>query len=189
MKKLNKNILLNESETLSIPNKIKSEGIVYEDGYKKIEKITAKFDDFNKEYFVSDFGEKSALLASCNDHILLTRQYRLLINDLSYEIPGGKVNNDEVAEEAAIRECYEETGLLFNNLEPLITYDPDLEYTKNRTHVFFVNDSRNIYNRNSKKYEWLPYKKCIEMINKRVIMDSLSIIAILAFSLKAKIKT
>ena len=82
-------------ETVSFPLSIKSKGIVYEDRFKKIERITAQFDSFKKEYFVSDFGEKSAVLVIRDDQILLVRQYRILINKLSYEIPGGKVDESE----------------------------------------------------------------------------------------------
>ena len=41
-------------ETTSIPDSIESHGFVYSDNFKRIERITAKFDGFNKEYFVPD---------------------------------------------------------------------------------------------------------------------------------------
>jgi len=175
---------IKKSETICFPNKIESNGIIYDDGYKKIEKITAQFDGFNKEYFVSDFGEKAALLVINNNRILLTRQYRLLINGLSYEIPGGKVDKDESPEQTAIRECFEETGISCSKLEPLIVYDPDLEYTRNRTYVFFTNELNNTHTQSSNKHDWLPYNQCLKMIENGKITDSLSLITILAYNTK-----
>ena len=171
------------SETTSLPKSIKSHGLVYSDNFKRIERITAKFDSFNKEYFVSDFGEKSAVLVICDKNILLVRQYRLLINGLSFEVPGGKVDDGETPESSAVRECMEETGVMISNLKPLIEYDPDLEYTKNHTYVFY---SEEVEKKNLTKkidYEWVPFHKCLKMIKTGVITDSLSIIAIMAYKL------
>ena len=172
-------------ETVLFPLSFKSEGIVYEDRFKKIEKIIAQFDSFKKEYFVSDFGEKSAVLVIRDQNILLARQYRILINKLSFEIPGGKVDESECPEEAAIRECFEETGVVCFNLKPLITFDPDLDYTRNHTHVFCTNQIESNPNPNNELFEWVPVKKCLKMIQQGIITDSLSIISIMAYQLKA----
>ena len=174
---------IKKSETICFPNKIESNGIIYDDGYKKIEKITDQFDGFTKEYFVSDFGEKAAVLVFRDNCILLTRQYRLLINKLSYEVPGGKVDNSEDPEDTAIRECFEETGVRCSNLKPLIAYDPDLEYTRNHTHVFYTHDTENSQTQLSGKHKWLPFNDCLNMIEQGIIMDSLSIIAIFAYKI------
>ena len=180
----NKKREVKTSETINLPHKIKSNGIVYEDGYKKIEKITAHFDSFNKEYFVSDFGEKSAVLVFRDNYVLLTRQYRLLINKLSYEVPGGKVDNGENPEDTAIRECFEETGVRCSDLKPLIAYDPDLEYTRNHTHVFYTHETENDQIQLSGKHRWLPFNDCLKMIEQGIITDSLSIITLLAYKVK-----
>src|SRR3990167_6162684 len=90
-------------ETTLLPLKLEHQGIVYEDNFKKIEKIHAQFNGFSKEYFVSDYGEKAAVVVVKDGNILLARQYRLLINNLSCEIPAGKVNDNESPKDAAMR--------------------------------------------------------------------------------------
>ena len=175
---------IHSDETTEQPLSTKSQGIVYEDDYKKIEKITAEFDGFSKVYFVSDFGEKAAVLVFRDNCVLLTRQYRLLINKLSYEVPGGKVNSGESPEEAAKRECFEETGVHCHTLKPLITYDPDLEYTRNHTYVFYTNGIEKNYSQVSDKHEWLPIDECLQMIKDEIITDSLSIITLMAYQLR-----
>ena len=172
------------SETTCLPETIESHGFVYEDHFKRIERITANFDGFSKEYFVSDFGEKSAVLVVGDNHVLLVRQYRLLINRLSFEVPGGKVGDGESPEKSAIRECMEETGVMVNNLKSLIEYDPDLEYTKNHTYVFYTEEIENNHSTEKKDYEWVSMKKCLKMVEDGVITDSLSIIALMAYQLR-----
>ena len=41
-----------------------------------------------------------------------SKTYRFLVNGMSWEIPGGKVEPDETPEIAGARECLEETGLI-----------------------------------------------------------------------------
>ena len=62
------------------------------------------------------------VLVTCGSYVLLVRQYRLLINDVSLEIPGGKVDKGETPEKSAIRECHEETGVECKNLKYLLNY-------------------------------------------------------------------
>jgi ADP-ribose pyrophosphatase len=168
-------------ETALLPHKLEHKGIVYEDKFKKIEKICAQFDGFNKEYFVSDYGRRSAVVVIDKGCVLLARQYRLLINGLSYEIPGGKVNEQEAPQEACVRECIEETGIRCRDLKPLIEYDPDLEYTKNHTHVFHARYDETV-SQNDKHYVFKPLNECLDMIHARTITDSISIISILAYN-------
>jgi hypothetical protein len=171
-------------ETVSLPFAIEQNEIVYKDRFKTIEKITAKFEGFNKEYFVSDVGEKAAVLVICGDRILIARQYRLFINGLSYEVPGGRVDVGESPEQAAVRECLEETGISCSCLKPLIAYDLDLEYTRNRTHVFYSEDACGDQSRSMGNHIWLPAEKCLQMVYTGEISDSLSILTILAYIIK-----
>ncbi|MEI7635776.1 MAG: NUDIX hydrolase [Syntrophus sp. (in: bacteria)] len=167
-------------ETILLPKRIERKGVVYQDQYKKIERIVALFDSFHKEYFVSDSGKKAAVLVIRNDEVLLTRQYRLLLNGLSYEIPGGKVNDAENADAAAIRECLEETGVRCLNLKPLICFNPDLDCSRNYTQVFFTKETEEI-TKEAPQRAWIHCNDCLDMIFAEKISDSLSVIAILAY--------
>lgn len=172
-------------ETILLPSKIEHKGIVYQDKYKKIEKIHAIFDSFTKEFFVSDFGPKAAIMIVRNDHVLLIKQYRLLINGISCEIPGGSVNANEDPADAALRECFEETGLRCSYLTPLISFHPDYEYTKNHTHIFYTEHVSNEL-KEDKRHAWVPLRDCLDMIFSGEISDCLSIIAIFAYWMKIK---
>ena len=175
---------MSEIETTYLPLNIKPKEIVYQDRNQKIERIIAHFDGFDKEYFVSDHGKRAALLAICNSKVLLVRQYRLIINDLSYEIPGGRIDENEKPEDAAIRECFEETGVKCFNPKPLLSYHPSLDIWKNYTNIFFTDYFRKTPDDKSDRHILMPLKHCIEMIFSQKIVDSLSIIALLAYYIK-----
>ena len=171
-------------ETTQLPLSIERKELVYQDKNQIIQKIVAHFDGFDKEYFFSDHGERSALLAVSNGKVLLVRQYRLIINDLSYEIPGGRVDVNETPENAAIRECFEETGVKCKNLKPLVSYHPDLDIWKNYTRIFLSEEFSHFSKDNSENHVWMPMEHCIEMIFSEQIVDSLSIIVLLAYHTK-----
>lgn len=168
-------------ETTQLPLEIKPLEQVYQDRNQKIQRVIAYFNGFIKEYFVSDHGKRAALLVVLNGKILLVKQYRLLINDLSYEIPGGRVDEKETPEAAAVRECFEETGVKCSDLKPLISYHPSLDIWKNYTEIFLSEDSTSFVQSGTETCVWIPLKECIEMIFSQRITDSLSIIAILAY--------
>ncbi len=54
-----------------------------------------------------------------NNEVVLVRQYRHGINEITLEIPGGLIDKNEVPIEAAKRECREETGF-WSYEEPIL---------------------------------------------------------------------
>ena len=169
------------SETTLLPLSIEQQELVYQDRNQKIYKIIARFDGFSKEYYVSDHGQRAAVVAVRNGEVLLVRQYRLLINGLSYEIPGSRVDENETPEAAAIRECLEETGVQCLNLKPLISYHPSLNIWKKYTYIFYSEELKEIEKDNSERRVWIPLERCINMVFAQQIVDSLSIVALLAY--------
>jgi len=169
------------TETTLLPLSIEPQELVYQDRNQKIRRIVAKFDGFSKEYYVSDHGQRAALLAVRNGEVLLVKQYRLLINGLSHEIPGGRIDENETPEAAAIRECMEETGVRCLNLKPLINYHPSLDIWKNYTHIYYSEEPVEMEEDIPNRRVWTPLPRCIEMIFEKNIIDSLSIIALLTY--------
>ena len=168
-------------ETLRLPLRIENGEIVYQDRNQTISRITACFDGFSKEYFVSDHGQRVAVLVIRGNDVLLVRQYRLLINGLSYEIPGGRVDEGETLEAAAARECLEESGVRCWSLKPLISYHAALDIWKNRTHIFLSEECEEVFASDPDRRVWIPLPRCIEMVFEQQIVDSLSIVALLAY--------
>lgn len=68
--------------------------------------------------------------------ILLVRQYRHAIGALAWELPAGSLKPGEGLEEAAARECQEETGLVPSSLVRLGSFFPTPGYCDEQMHVF-----------------------------------------------------
>lgn len=169
--------------------KIQPPDIEYKNKYQKIYRINADFGNFQKEYYVTYYGIRAALVVARAEEILLVRQYRFLINDLSWEIPGGTANDGESPQDAAVRECFEESGLVCKNLTPLVYYHLGLDITDNPTYVYECHDFE--YSPNpvldeteTTKIEWVPLGKCLQMIFDQTIVDSMTVLAILAYQIK-----
>lgn len=97
------------------------------------------------------------------------------------------MNSGESLELAAQRECLEETGFLCRNLKPLLMFHPGLDALHNPTHLFHtcnfehkgeINeaDGSEVCGRS-----WVPLAQCLSMISSSVIVDSLSVIALLSY--------
>lgn len=160
--------------------------LVYEDRNRQIYRVKADFEHFTKEYLVVESGQRAALVAVREDSVLLVRQYRLLIDGLSWEVPGGRVDEGETPEAAAIREGLEETGLLCRNLKPLLVFQAGLDTFHNPTHLFYSKEwlVKVVADPNPAEvvaWEWTPLERCVEMVFHGQIVDSLSIVAILSY--------
>jgi ADP-ribose pyrophosphatase len=162
----------------------------YENPFWRIERVSADFGDHRRDYYVSRDGARAGVVVIVGQDVLLVRQYRLLIHDYSFEIPGGAVDPGETPEEAAIRECYEETGVRPCKLSPLIRYQMALDTRDNPTHLFLANlfeqDAAQRATTNTNKETlrscWIPFATSLQMIFRGMIQDSFSVIALLAYN-------
>lgn len=160
--------------------------VVYKNQYQQIYRVSAQFDGFRKDFFVNDYGRRVGLLIVKGEEVLLVRQYRLLVNELAWEIPGGKVDQDETPEQAAVREGLEETCLRCKTMKPLLYFHPGLDTFDNPTFLYYTNDFEEVSDASFHPQEvservWVPLARCLDMIFAREIVDSLTIAGLLAY--------
>ncbi len=161
--------------------------LIYENPYQKVYHVEADFGDFTKEYYVTDTGQRAGIVAVVRDSVLLVRQYRLLIDGLAWELPGGRVDDGETPEVAAVRECLEETGVRCLDPRPLVFYHAGLDTRHNPTHIFYSDqvaekcETENIHLQEVSGSAWVPLDSCVEMIFEGKIVDSFSIAGLLAY--------
>ena len=171
-------------------NKIKTlldKEVVYSNKWSSISRVIVKNRNKKKEIFTTNFGQRSAVLLLKEEKVLLTSQHRLLIDDYSWEIPGGKVNSGESFEEAAIRECHEETGYACRTILPLISFHPGLDTLYNPSQIFLCQDfykeeKKDLHETEESK--WFSLKKVKTLLEDGIFQDSLTIIGIQALLLK-----
>ena len=160
--------------------------VVYTDRNRVISEVKANFGEFHKDYLVSYSGRRSGILVVQDQLILLVRQFRLLVNDVSWEIPGGSIDDGENPGAAAIRECLEETGVLCEQVTPLLFFHPGMDTTNNPTHIFYsesfsITEKPKPNPREILDSSWLELDQCMDMIMSGLIVDSLTLIAIMAY--------
>jgi ADP-ribose pyrophosphatase len=97
-------------------------------------------------YYVFEFPTWATALALTDDNkVILVKQYRHAIAEVSLELPGGCVDNEDKTFQAAIaRELLEETGYEFSNYEYLGKISPNPSTNNNWMHMFLATGGRKI---------------------------------------------
>ena len=173
--------------SLTLPSDVK-QAVVHSNHQQKIHRVLFDRQGIKKEFFVTETGARSGILVVCNDSILMVRQYRLILDAESLEIPGGKVDAKETPKDAALRECYEETGVKCLNAKMLLPYHVGLDTTYNPTFIFYATE----FNQPVKQLKanpaevvetyWVPINDSLKSIASGDIMDVMTITAILGFN-------
>ncbi|MBN2604602.1 MAG: NUDIX hydrolase [Bacilli bacterium] len=98
-------------------------------------------DTLASRVYVKHIGA-AAVLAITKDHkIILTRQYRYPISDISLEIPAGKKDAlDELGIDCVTRELEEETGYTSGRMEHLFDFFTCVGYSDEKIELFVAYD-------------------------------------------------
>ncbi|MDM8550151.1 NUDIX hydrolase [Desulfobacterales bacterium HSG2] len=72
------------------------------------------------------------------NEVVLVRQYRHGVQEVTLEIPGGLVEEHDTPESAAIRELYEETGYRASEMELLGSVHPNPAIQNNRCYTYLA---------------------------------------------------
>lgn len=158
--------------------------IAYKTPYYSCYEQYVDFGNFSKRYYVVNFNKTSAVICLNNlNEVLLTKQYRFLINRISFEIAGGGLEDGESYQSAARRELFEEANVEALNLISLCKYSPGLDNVDNFTEIFLCKDFiiRGPVKSNESEIldvSWIHIDKCIKLIQDMEIQDAASIIAI-----------
>ncbi|HEO4438458.1 TPA: NUDIX domain-containing protein [Streptococcus agalactiae] len=137
-------------------------------------------------------GGAVATLAVTPEHkIVLVKQYRKAIEGISYEIPAGKLETGESGskEEAALRELEEETGYT-GNLEILYSFYTAIGFCNEKIVLYLATDLQKVENPRPQDDDEvlelleLSYEDCMQMVEKGMIQDAKTIIALQYYGLK-----
>lgn len=166
------------------PLKIKRSSKSFETPFYSCYKSVVDFLGFSKTYFVVDFRKTAAIICiNSHNEVLLTRQYRFLINRISLEIAGGGIDDSEDFAAGASRELLEETGYVANELVPLCKFRPGLDNVDNPTEIFLCRDFIKQHDIDLNPSEilgiqWVHIDDCLRMISSFEIQDGTTIMGI-----------
>ena len=117
--------------------------------------------------------------------LLLVKQYRNSIDDITYEVPAGLINTGEKPEAAALRELEEETGYIAERLEYVTRTVLAIGTSNEQTYIYIGYDlrdgcmSQDIYE--NIESEIFDVANAENMIRDGRIVDSKTIIAVYAY--------
>lgn len=157
---------------------------IFKNKHLDLYSVTADFGSFDREYFVVEKGTRAGVLINRDNSFLLVKQYRYVINDFSWELPSGGIEKGETLEEAAIRECREETGITCRKITPLFDFILSADVADSPAYIFTCSDfvhSGDFDRREIVETKWIPYQKCMHMIMSREIKDVFTIIGLFAY--------
>lgn len=78
---------------------------------------------------------------TADNEVVCIRQYRHGSDEITLEIPGGMLDMGEQPDQAAMRECLEETGYQVSQAQSLGVISPNPAVFPNRLHTFLARDA------------------------------------------------
>ena len=118
------------------------------------------------------------------DTVIMVRQYRHPVKEVTLELPAGKLDKGENPLACVKRELQEETGYTAKKIKPLVKYWPTPAFANEVLHLYVATNLK-AGDMNTDEDEFLqcvtvPYKKALAMALNGKIKDSKTIIALLA---------
>ena len=136
-------------------------------------------------FYVSEYPTwVSAFALTADNKVLMVRQYRHAIEEVSIETPGGVVDEGEDATTAIKRELKEETGYEFDSVEFLGKVSPNPSTNNNYLHMFLMKGGIKTSEQNlddSEDVEVLTYTidEVKELLKENKIIQSLHVSCII----------
>jgi ADP-ribose pyrophosphatase len=144
---------------------------IYTTDFCKLVAKTIDCGDSDSPYYALKVRDYVTILAVTEkEDILLVRQYRPAIEEMTLELPAGLVEDDEDPSRAAKRELIEETGYVANDVECLGWLYTDTGRIDNRMWCYFADDVR-LQNNVPEVEEGIERVVCPLADLKRMIVD------------------
>jgi 8-oxo-dGDP phosphatase len=114
--------------------------------------------------------------------VMLMWRHRFLGDDWAYEIPGGMIEPGESPEEAARRECREESGWEPGPLRLLQHFRPIAGQSTQRFWVFAAEGGEQVgppASDEAERVDWVSDPELRELVAQNQVLDAMSVIAVL----------
>ncbi len=132
----------------------------------------------------------SKVLAVVDGKIIMERQYRYAVDEIIYELPAGKLEENEDPAECAIRELEEETGYKARSIHSLGKIYSTCAFSNESVYLFYTDDVEKTETKFDEdeflEIEYFTLAEVREMISSGRIVDSTTICAIYKYELIKK---
>ncbi|MFV0503353.1 MAG: NUDIX hydrolase [Lachnospirales bacterium] len=130
-------------------------------------------------------GATASVVLTNENKLILVKQYRHAYGDLSWELPAGLLDPNEIPVDCAKREVEEETGYKCNSIEFMFKIYPTMGYSTEVIHVYLAKDlvktSQNLDPDEFVETAEFTLEETEEMIKKGDIVDGKTIAGILFY--------
>jgi len=133
--------------------------ILFEHTRFNVKRDLVKIDNILNEYIYLDKKDAVGIIPIVGDEIWLVDQYRHSVGTRLLEIPGGRIENNELPIQAAKRELKEETGLSALKMELFTTIFIHPSLCNEIVHIFIATEFSENYQELEKSEVDLKIKK------------------------------
>lgn len=103
----------------------------------------------HEAYYILEYPDWATAFALTEDNkLVMVRQYRHGLGEISTELPGGVIDKGETAEQAIRRELKEETGYEFDSIEEIGQVAPNPATSTNYMHMFIAKGGKKVAGQN-----------------------------------------
>ena len=124
----------------------------------------------------------AVVIVNEKDEIMMIQSKRYTTKRLEWEIPAGRVEENELPEDAARRECMEESGCILKDLTYLCCQNPNNGMSDLKVHVFGARvDAENMhFDENEVQQKcWMPKVQVLDMLKTNQIQCGVSMLGLL----------
>lgn len=136
--------------------KMLSSRYVYDDRWFKARADSCEFPDGRiiEPYYVVELPDWcNTIVVTREERIILVRQYRYPVDQITYELPGGVIEKGESPIDAARREMEEETGYTSTDISFLMKLAPNPAINNNTAYFFLARNAVPTVSQNPDAFE------------------------------------
>ncbi len=134
---------------------------------------------------VSHSGGVAVLAVDEYDQLVLIKQHRYSVGETIYELPAGKLEENENPEECGMRELQEETGYQAKELEHIFSFYTSPGYSTEKIHLYLAKNLKFVGRRLDPgefiEVEKFNRDKIVEMMQNKQFNDSKTLIGVLHY--------